>query len=146
MLMSFGEFDSMLARMAAFRRSMDHLFDEFEQGPAASTQGGWPRTNMSDDGKMITVKADVPGMSPDDIDVQLQGNMLAISGKRNINAPEGYSVHRSERLPVQFSRSFTLPADVDPDKTKATVVNGVLTLELTKSEKAMPKQIEIKTM
>ena len=81
MLMRFGEFDSMLARMNNFRRSMDHLFDEFERGPYFGMQDGWPRTNVFDDGKNITVQAEVPGLSADDIDVQLQSNVLSISGE-----------------------------------------------------------------
>ena len=145
MLMRNSEFDSMLARMDAFRRSMNHLFGELEVNePGFGLREGWPRTNIFDEGKVLTVQAEVPGLRAEDLDVQLQSNVLSISGERKDDTPEGYSVHRRERAPVRFSRSFTLPTEVDPDKARAKVESGVLTLQLTKSAKAMPKQIAVK--
>ncbi|MBT8362404.1 MAG: Hsp20/alpha crystallin family protein, partial [Deltaproteobacteria bacterium] len=81
--------------------------------------------------------------SKDAIDLKIQGNYLEISGTRKISAPEGYRVHRSERGSASFTRSLTLPADVDSGKVTATLKDGILVLTLPKSEAAKPRQISI---
>jgi HSP20 family protein len=82
-------------------------------------------------------------LSSDDLNVKIQGNYLEISGTRKADTPEGYKAHRIERGTAAFTRSFTLPADVDADKSEASLKNGILTLTLPKAEAAKPKQIEI---
>ena len=83
-------------------------------------------------------------MTPDDLKVKIQGNYLEISGSRKADTPEGYTAHRLERGTPSFSRSFTLPVEVDANKVSATLKNGILTLMLPKAEIAKPKQITIK--
>ena len=102
-----------------------------------------PKTNLYDMGEGFEVRAEVPGFSKDDLNVKIQGNYLEISGTRKPDAPEGYSVHRTERVTSTFTRSFTLPADVDSGKVSAALKNGILTLTLTKAEAAKPRQIDI---
>lgn len=89
------------------------------------------------------MKMEVPGMAKEDLNIKLQGNYLEIGGTRKPDTPEGYTVHRVERGTTTFTRSFTLPSDVDSDKVEARLGNGLLTLILPKSEAAKPKQIEI---
>ncbi len=86
---------------------------------------------------------EVPGVSKDNINVKIQGNYLELSGKRTNEVPEGYTVHRTEREALSFSRSFTLPYEVNADNVKASLNNGILTMTLPKSEAAKPKQIAI---
>ncbi len=103
-----------------------------------------PRTNMYDSGDHFEIRAEVPGLAKDDLGIKIQGNYLEISGTRKSDAPEGYKAHRVERKASTFTRSFTLPADVDVEKVEAGLKNGILTLTLPKAEAAKPKQIEIK--
>lgn len=105
--------------------------------------GGFPSTNMYDNGESLQVVAELPGVNKEDLNVKIQGNYLELSGTRKSNAPEGYKTHRVERNQSTFSRSFTLAADVDADKTEAFLKDGVLTLVLPKAESAKPKQITI---
>jgi len=85
----------------------------------------------------------VPGLAKDEITIKIQGNYLEISGSKQVAAPEGYRVHRSERGATSFTRSLTLPADVDSQKVSALLKDGLLVLSLPKLEAAKPRQINI---
>ncbi len=108
-----------------------------------NTLAGSPRMNLYDNGENFQVMAEIPGFSKDELDIKSQGNYLELSGTRNEDTPKGYKTHRIEREIRSFTRSFTLPADVDADKITATLKNGILTMTLPKTEKAKPKQIMI---
>jgi HSP20 family protein len=126
---------------------MDRVFTERNQ-PWGVVSGwlpveNWPRANLYESRDYLEMKAEVSGCTKDDLNVKIQGNYLEISGERKSEAPEGYTAHRVERGTASFSRSFTLPTEVDADKVEATLKNGILTLKLPKSEAAKPKQITI---
>ena len=82
-------------------------------------------------------------MTKANLNIKIQGNYLELSGTRESDAPEGYNAHRVERGATSFTRSFTLPADIDSEKVGASLKNGILTLTLPKTEAAKPKQITI---
>jgi HSP20 family protein len=148
MIARVSDIDRMFDAMGLFRGRFDRLFDEFnrsvEYAPGWSSVAGYPRTNLYDKGDHFEMVAEVPGLSKEDLNVKIQGNYLEISGKREIKVPEGYRVHRGERGSESFTRSLTLPADVDSGKVSATLRDGLLTLTLPKSEAAKPRQISIK--
>ncbi|RUM35918.1 MAG: Hsp20/alpha crystallin family protein [Desulfobulbus sp.] len=102
-----------------------------------------PGANLYDKGENLEMTLEVPGMGKDDLGIKIQGNYLEVSGKRESDAPEGYSAHRVERGTSSFTRSFTLPAEVDSSKVEARLNNGLLVLVLPKAEAAKPKQITI---
>ncbi|MDJ0623245.1 MAG: Hsp20/alpha crystallin family protein [Desulfocapsaceae bacterium] len=145
---SIGDFDNMFRAMDLLRNRMNRVFpdldrsfsDDFGYRLAAD---GSPRTNLYDSGDHFVVVAEVPGMTKDDIDVKIQGNYLELSGSRKIKSPEGYKIHRTESTTATFTRSFTIPSDVDVEKVDASLQNGLLTLKLPKAEAAKPKQINI---
>lgn len=129
-----------------FRSQLNRLFNDFDdaytglnQYPAAA-----PPTNMHDNGNQFILKAEVPGMTKDDLQIKIQGNYLELSGSKKNEPPEGYKAHRIERGSASFTRSFTLATDVDVDKVQAELGDGILTLTLPKVEAAQAKQIEIK--
>jgi HSP20 family protein len=111
------------------------------------TRGVFPPVNLhqSEDGYVLT--AELPGVGSENIDVQIEGSTITLSGQRKPGgaAGEGVSVHRRERQFGTFRRAFELPSDVDTDRAKATHKNGVLTLALPKLAVAKPRQIEIET-
>jgi HSP20 family protein len=78
------------------------------------------------------------------LNISIQGNYFEISGSRSADMPEGYKVHRSERGTTTFSKSLRLPDEVDAQKIKANLKDGILRLHLPKSETAKPRQIVIK--
>ncbi len=153
MLTPFDDLDRTFVVMDQLRRRMDRLFDEVEpgrrgRGPEDAVErmysGRFPRVTVSEDGANLVLRADLPGLSEKDIQLTILKDALTVSGERKPDAPQGYYVHRQERAPVRFSRSFTLPCKVDAEKSTATLKNGVLTLTLAKTPDAQPKQIAIK--
>lgn len=137
----------MLGAMDLFRNQMNSLFNEFDRTHGFSR--GWeiaetyPLANLSDTGDDLELIAELPGIDREDLKVKIQGNYLEISGSRRADAPEGYTVHRTERSTATFSRSFTLPYEVDAAKVTAILKDGLLTMTLPKSEAAKPRQISI---
>ena len=132
-----------------FHRDMNRLFDMAFSGwgdPEASLLGGqWmPAVDVVDRKDAIIVKADLPGMDKEDIQVTLENNVLSISGEKKVEAEhkEGDAL-RCERCYGSFHRAFTLPSSVDPNKVEANFKNGVLELKIAKKEEARPRQIKI---
>lgn len=126
---------------------MDEFYEDlgrsFSVWPELAATGYYPRTNLTDEGEQFVLIAELPGIKKDDLQIKVQGNYLEISGVNKLDAPEGYSTHRSERKATEFTRSFTLPSDVDAGKVTATLRKGLLTLTLPKAEAAKPLQIAI---
>lgn len=141
------DFDRMTGAMDMLRARMNRLLADFDrsydQGYGVPIADRTPHTNLYDQGDQLRIIAEVPGMSKDDLTVKIQGNYLELSGTRRTDSPDGYQSHRIERMPITFSRSFTLPYEIDADKVEACLQNGILTLSLPKSESAKPKQIAI---
>jgi HSP20 family protein len=106
---------------------------------------GWsPSIDLFEDKDTVTVKAEVPGMKKEDIDVSLEGRMLSICGERREEKSEGKgTTHRSERYYGKFYRSVELPSAVDQGKIKANYRDGVLTITMPKAEDAKRKQIDV---
>jgi len=121
--------------------------DPFGLASAASTlfEGWTPPVDVYEEKDKITVRAELPGMKKEDIEVTVVGDTLTITGERKQEQEkrEG-ETYRSERYLGRFQRSITLPAEVDQNKIQATYKDGLLTVSLNKTEQAKRKQIEIK--
>jgi HSP20 family protein len=141
-----GDFDRTLAALDELRRQMDRAFDDYHRaGPQARLGAGrYPAANLYDTGTAYLIKVELPGLAEKDINITLTQNVLAVSGERASDAPEGYSVHRCERTPVRFSRSFTLPSEVNSERVDASLTDGILTVRLEKSEEQKPRQISVR--
>jgi HSP20 family protein len=107
---------------------------------------GWhPPVDIYEDKDGVVLKAELPGMKKEDIDVRVENNVLTMNGQRKREQEvkeDGY--FRSERAYGSFSRSFSLPTTVDVKKINASYKEGVLTVQLPKLEEAKPKQIDVK--
>ncbi len=128
------------------QREMDRSFgsaDPTYHGP----RGVFPPVNLHETEEGFVLTAELPGVSPDDIDVSIEGATVTLSGERKAEyaAGEGVSVHRRERQTGNFRRAFELPAEIDLDRARATHKHGVLKLELPKSPELQPRQIAIET-
>lgn len=105
-----------------------------------------PAADVSETDKTIEVKMDLPGIQAADIDVQVNGNLLTVSGERKEEKEEkGKTYHRIERRYGKFSRSTTLPAAVKEDKVDAQYRDGVLTITMEKTDEAKSRKIKVKT-
>ena len=126
-----------------FNRMSDlRLWDEEDR----DSSGQWhPVLDIYDDGNDLVLKAELPGLKKDDIDVKVDNNVMTLHGerKRETEAKED-SYYRCERSYGTFSRSFTLPTTVDANKITASYEDGVLAVTLPKAEEAKPRQIDVK--
>ena len=147
MFTRMSDIDRMFGAMDLLRNKMDGIFGNydrsFDYSPGLTFTSSIPKTNLYETGESFEIRAEVPGVSKEDLNVKIQGNYLEISGARVSDTPEGYKVHRSEIGANSFLRSFTLPSDIDAEKVEAILKNGVLYLNLPKSEAAKPRQISI---
>lgn len=148
MLMKWTDFDRSFAALDELRRHMNAWLGEYDRprsGAAPAALGySWPLVNLYDNGSELVLSAAAPGLSKEDLELTITGDTLALSGRRTVTVPEGYSVHRQERGNVEFARSFALPAKVNPEKIAATVKDGMLTITMAKAEEAKPRQITVK--
>lgn len=108
--------------------------------------GTWfPEVDIKEDEKQITIRADLPGMKMEDIDVSIENNLITISGERKMESEEkGKDFTRIERSYGAFSRSFDLGIPVKEEEIKASYKNGVLDVVLPKAVIKEPKKIAIK--
>ncbi|WP_263809648.1 Hsp20/alpha crystallin family protein [Salinibacter sp.] len=128
------------------QREVDSIFDQFfGRGSDDDTSAVWaPRTDLSETDDAFHIRLDVPGMTKDDIAINLQNNTLTVSGERSSERQEdGEEYVRVERAFGNFHRTFTLPDAVDPDRVEATYDEGVLTINVPKTETSPRRQIEI---
>jgi HSP20 family protein len=138
-----------VGHLSHIRNEINRLFeDPFSfLTPSTSFFEGWtPPLDIYEDKDKYVVKAELPGMKKEDIDVSLDGNTLILSGERKHEEErkEGES-YRAERFFGRFQRTVTLPAAVQGNKIEATYKDGMLTITLPKSEDAKRKQIQVKT-
>lgn len=112
-----------------------------------SAAASWvPAVDVFEQADHIRIAAEIPGVTPDDIQISLEGNLLTIHGTKQQHAEERTErVHRYERTYGAFERTFTLPASIDPKNIRASYDNGVLTITLPKSERAKPRQIQVES-
>lgn len=105
-----------------------------------------PAVDLSETEDSVQVRIDVPGMEAKDIDIQVSGRTLQVTGERKEEREEkGKTWHRVERRTGAFSRTIMLPCAVREDRAKADYQNGVLTITLPKSEEARPHKVKIGT-
>lgn len=126
------------------RRDMERLFESLVDSTGVRSAGVFPAINVSENAEAILVRAELPGVKSDHLDISMENDTLTIAGERNI-APEDESVsyHRREREWGAFRRSLSLPTRVDPDNVQARYADGVLTVALAKAPEARPKQITV---
>lgn len=136
-----------LERVSDLHDEIDRLFDSPLSDLARTSQllSGWtPALDVFEEKDHFTVKAELPGMKKEDIDVSLHDGSLSISGERKSETKhEDAEVYRAERFFGRFQRTVTLPAPVAADKVKAQYKDGILTVTLPKTEEAKPKQIDV---
>lgn len=139
-------FRSPFDELAQLRRQMDRLFEDATAPYQRASAGVFPLINLTEDKNNYYVRAELPGVKPDELEIQATANNLAISGERKIAAEEeGARYHRREREAGTFSRMIGLPGEVDTDKVKASLEHGTLTVVVPKAEIAKPKQITVKS-
>jgi HSP20 family protein len=134
--------------LRTLQREVDSIFDRFfnrtGSGDGSSAAVWSPSTDLVETDEDFRLRLDVPGMTKDDISINLQNRTLTVSGERTSERSEEDEEYvRVERAFGTFHRSFTLPEAVDADHIEATYDNGVLTISVPKTEESTRRQIEI---
>ena len=128
------------------QRRMDRLFQNafgLERSPWQV--GVYPLVNISEDRDHIFVRAELPGVKAEDLEITIQDNSLILRGQRQIPTEEKQvNYHRRERESGFFRRVVALPARIQADKVEATCKDGILTIKLAKPEEVKPRKIEVK--
>ena len=131
------------------RDEMDKIFNQFAARPFDSEETpevDWsPRVDITENENSFAVKAELAGMTKDDVKITMKEDLLTIRGeKKSEKKSEKENVHLLERRYGRFVRVFRLPSSVNSKKIDAIFKDGILTLNLPKAEDAKPKEIEIK--
>lgn len=134
------------SELERMRKEMDRLAANFFtpgiQRPM--TSGVFPAVNLTEDSDNYYIRAELPGIKSDQLDIQATGKSISLSGERKISAEkENAKYHRREREAGRFSRIIDLPRDIDSTKVEAGLSNGILTIKIPKAEIAKPRQISI---
>jgi len=138
---------SAMDRLSSLRDEIDRAFAQpwIELARPAQFLKSWvPALDVYQNNDVVTVKAELPGLKKEDIEVTLHDGVLSLAGERKSESTQDQGeTHRSERYFGKFQRSVTLPSPVKADKIQASYKDGILTVTLPKTEEAKPKQIQV---
>jgi len=130
-----------------WRRDIERVFNGVEDGATRGevTAAAWaPAVDVREEDGAYVVHADVPGVDPKDIELDMENGVLTLRGERKSEVKEGKdNYHRIERVSGTFYRRFTLPDTADAESISAKYTNGVLEVRIPKQEKVLPRRIEV---
>jgi HSP20 family protein len=132
----FGTLMSLQSALDAFRSS-----DWLQSSPSGG--GSYPPLNIFRKGDDLMLVAEVPGIGRSDLEIQVKGRTVRLSGSKSVNFPEKASVHRRERLQGRFDRAITLPIEIDQDRVTAECHDGVVAISLPRAERDKPRSVRI---
>ena len=135
-----------MREMITLREAMDRLFNDAFT-PSISATGGWqvPAVDLYQTDDEVVVKAALPGLKSDDVQISITGDLLSIKGEfKQAEEKKEKSYSMREQRFGAFERTFGLPTAVVADKAKAEFENGILTITLPKAEEVKPRQITVK--
>ena len=123
-----------------FREAFSPVFGEVE----LSTRTWAPPVDIYETDENLVLKAELPGINPDSVEIRVEDNTLYLKGERKFEKEvKEQNYHRVERSYGTFTRTFSLPGSIDADRVAASYKDGVLTLTMPKKEEARPKTIKI---
>ena len=134
--------------LTSLQSDMNRLFNAFFDTPTGTngaTLRRWvPAMDLVETTDHFVLRADLPGLSEEDISIELEDNVLTVSGEREVEREENQEGHyRVERASGSFARTLTLPAGVDPDTVEANFDKGVLEVRIPKPEQRKPHKVAI---
>lgn len=138
-LLSPDPFEALLS----FQQALDSLRHSDWLASSPSGGGAYPPMNVFRKGDDFVIITEVPGIKKSELDVQVRGNAVRLSGRKAVDYPNAVSLHRRERLSGAFDRTLTMPVEIDPDRVKAECRDGILALFLARAERDKPKSISI---
>jgi HSP20 family protein len=137
---------SILDELGRMQQQMTRLNQSLQPRSGGYTPAGvFPAVNLTENKDGYFIRAELPGVKSEALDIQVAGRNVSVSGERTIASEgSGARYHRREREGGKFSRVIGLPGDIDADQVTARMENGILTVYVPKAETAKPKQISVK--
>ena len=129
--------------LASLQQALDSYRESSWLDAGLSGGGAYPPMNVFRKGDDFIIITEIPGVKKSDLDVQVKGRTLRLTGEKKVDFPEKAAVHRRERLAGRFDRALTLPVEINPDGVKAEYRDGILALILPQAESAKAKSITI---
>ncbi len=139
-----SDFERTFSAMDELRQRLGRVFGDVD-AREFSPDTSWPRTSVYETNDALLLVAEVPGLTEKELEITLKEEVLTLAGERKLTVPAGFQVHRQERRPARFSRSFTLPYRVAADGLAADLKDGILTVRLPKVPDEQPRRVPIKT-
>jgi len=127
------------------RNEMDRVFSGLlgTEMPFTGGNAGAPALNIWDEGEVLVVEAELPGLRMEDIEVLVCNDELTIKGERWATGSEDATFHRRERSIGKFSRVVRLPVAINSNAVEASLKNGVLTIRLPKAQEVLPRKVTV---
>jgi len=127
------------------KRQMDLLSEGILGGAMRGPSAGvFPLMNVTEDKENYYIRAELPGINTDDLDISVTGDTISIAGERKISEEKDVKYHRREREAGKFNRILNLPTQINTAKVEARCTDGLLSIVLPKAESAKQKQIVVK--
>jgi len=136
-------FSSPFDALVEFQRSLDAFRDSSWLDDSFSGGGAYPPLNVFSKGDDIVIVTEAPGVRKADLRIEVKDNTVRIAGKKEAQYGDRVSLHRRERPFGAFDRTVSLPVEVDPDRVKAELRDGILALYLPRAERDKPRSIAI---
>jgi HSP20 family protein len=130
-------------RLFSLQRALESALSSDWLGEATAARGAYPPINVFQQGSDFIAIVELPGVSKDNLALQVKDNTIRICGEKSVNYDEGVSIHRRERIFGSFDRTITLPVEIEPDGVKAEYRDGVLALFIPRAESDKPRTIRI---
>ena len=129
--------------LTSFQQALDAYRTSGWLDSSVSGGGAYPPVNEFRKGDDFIIIAEVPGVKKSEIDVQVKGRTIRLSGAKEVGYPEKAALHRRERLAGRFDRAVTMPIEINPEGVKAEYRDGILALFLPRAESDKPKSIKV---
>jgi len=126
-----------------FQRALDEQLESDWLDDTTTGSGAFPPINIFQQGTDFVAIIEMPGVSKDNLGVEVRGNTIRISGRKTVDYGTNASMHRRERVAGSFDRIISLPIQVDPNRIAAEYRDGMLTLSLPRAESDKPKSIKV---
>ncbi|MFO7760352.1 MAG: Hsp20/alpha crystallin family protein [Desulfobia sp.] len=135
-----------LDELNSMRNQLNKLMGNFNRGELSLPERGvFPLVNLSENKDNYYIRAELPGIAREDLELSAVDGSIFISGERKItDEDKNATFHRRERNAGSFSRAVSLPGKIDSNKIEASMINGILEITVPKAEETKPKQIKVK--
>jgi HSP20 family protein len=129
--------------ISQFQQALDNFRTSGWLGSSPSGSGGYPPLNVFRKGDDLVLIAELPGIRKSDLQIQVKGNTVRLTGRKGIEYGDNAALHRRERSAGGFDRAISLPVELDADNVKAEYRDGILALYLPRAERDKPRTIQI---